>query len=317
MAAPRLSSMRVFHGLTDLPAFRNAVITIGTFDGVHIGHQAILEKLAQRAREVGGESVLITFDPHPRLVLSQQNASVELLSSLAEKLEALSHVGIDNVVVVPFTPAFANMSASSYVRDFLITHFHPHTFIIGYDHRFGYKREGNFHLLEKLKTEYDFLLEEIPVQEIQDLAISSTRVREALHQGNISKANDYLGRPYTLRGLVVHGEQRGRRIGYPTANIVCDDIHKLIPANGVYAIRAWVNTKTYIGMMNIGIRPTVSHANKRSVEAHLFDFHDNIYGETLRIEMMQRLRDEQKFDSIDALRAQLDQDKSQAQEVLL
>jgi riboflavin kinase/FMN adenylyltransferase len=309
--------MRVFHGLTDLPAFRNAVITIGTFDGVHIGHQAILEKLAQRAREVGGESVLITFDPHPRLVLSPQNVSVELLSSLAEKLEALSHVGIDNVVVVPFTAAFANMSASSYVRDFLITHFHPHTFIIGYDHRFGYKREGDFHLLEKLKTEYHFLLEEIPVQEIQDLAISSTRVREALHQGNISKANDYLGRPYTLRGQVVHGEQRGRRIGYPTANMECDDIHKLIPANGVYAIRAFVNAKTYIGMMNIGIRPTVSHANKRSVEAHLFDFHDDIYGETVRIEMIQRLRDEQKFDSIDALQAQLDQDKLQAQKVFL
>lgn len=317
MAALRLSTMRVFHGLTDLPAFRNAVITIGTFDGVHIGHQAILEKLAQRAREVGGESVLITFDPHPRLVLSPQNVSVELLSSLAEKLEALSHVGIDNVVVVPFTAAFANMSASSYVRDFLITHFHPHTFIIGYDHRFGYKREGDFHLLEKLKTEYHFLLEEIPVQEIQDLAISSTRVREALHQGNISKANDYLGRPYTLRGLVVHGEQRGRRIGYPTANMECDDIHKLIPANGVYAIRAFVNAKTYIGMMNIGIRPTVSHANKRSVEAHLFDFHDDIYGETVRIEMIQRLRDEQKYDSIDALQAQLDQDKLQAQKVFL
>lgn len=301
--------MRVLKGLDHLPTFKFPVITIGTFDGVHSGHKKIIERLRNRAAEVGGESIIITFDPHPRFVLSPENKHVELLTTLDEKIRDLNALQVDNLVIVPFTKDFSELSAEAYVRDFLVNHFHPHTFIIGYDHHFGKNRQGNFSLFETMKDQYHFLLEEIPVQEIEHIAVSSTKIRQALHQGNIQIANQLLGKPYSMEGRIIHGEKRGRLIGFPTANIRIEDAHKLIPANGVYAVKAHWNENVFNGMLNIGIRPTVSNTNQISIEVNLFDVEEEMYDSTLRIELIDRLRDEKKFNSIDELIQQLHLDK--------
>lgn len=308
--------MKVFRELDALPDFRNPVITIGTFDGVHVGHTSIIERVCKRAKEVDGESVMITFEPHPRLVLSNHLAPIELIYSLDEKIEALSKMQVDNLVVVPFTKAFADMSAMAYIEDFLVKYFKPHTFIIGYDHHFGKNRQGNFDLLNEVKEKYGFQLEEIPVQEVTDVAVSSTKIREALHIGDIQKANHLLGKPFVLHGLVVHGEQRGRSIGFPTANLDIIEPHKIVPANGVYAVSIELHEQQYKGMMNIGVRPTINTLHKRSIEVHLFDFNQEIYQQILGVSLQFRLRDEKKFDSIEHLIQQLNEDKKQAIEKL-
>ncbi len=305
--------MRVYRGLTHLPAFKNPVITIGTFDGVHLGHAKIIERLRKKAQEVRGESIIITFDPHPRFVISANSGTpIELLSTSEEKINALQEMQADVLVVVPFTPEFSEITAEAYIRDFIVNNFHPHTIIIGYDHHFGKNRQGNYQLLEAVKSTYGFQLEEIPVQEIEHIAISSTKIRKALHAGDIHKANELLGKNYSIEGRVVHGEQRGRLIGFPTANLKIDDVHKLIPANGVYAIQAFLNTSRYQGMMNIGVRPTVSMTHQRSIEVNIFDFDQDIYNQLLRIEFVGRLRDERKFNSVAELTEQLNRDKMQA-----
>ncbi|MBK7764209.1 MAG: bifunctional riboflavin kinase/FAD synthetase [Bacteroidetes bacterium] len=308
--------MRVYRGLDVLPDFRNPVITIGTFDGVHVGHTSIINRLCTRANEVNGESVIITFEPHPRLVLSNHTTPIELLYSLDEKIEALSKMNVDNLVVVPFTKVFAELSAKDYIEDFLVHHFKPHTFIIGYDHHFGKNRQGNFDLLNAVKGQYGFNLEEIPVQEITHVAVSSTKIREALHRGDITQANTLLGKPFVLHGQVVHGEQKGRLLGFPTANLQIMETHKLIPANGVYAVFAEVNHRMYKGMMNIGIRPTINNLHQRSIEVHMFDFDEEIYQQTIGVQMLHRLRDEKKFESIEGLIQQLHEDKSIALQIL-
>jgi len=304
--------MRVFKGLDNLPPFKNPVLTIGTFDGVHLGHAKIIERLRKKATEVEGESIIITFDPHPRFVVAPNSTPIELLSTSQEKIKALQKLNVDNLVVVPFTKAFSDISAEAYVRDFIVSNFHPHTIIIGYDHHFGKNRQGNYQLLESMKTTYGFQLEEIPVQEIEHIAVSSTKIRAALHIGDIKKANELAGKHYTLEGVVIHGEKRGRLIGYPTANLHIGDTHKLIPANGVYAVKAYLNKTVYKAMLNIGVRPTVSSSNHRSIEVNIFDFGQDIYDETLRIEFVDKLRDERKFNGIDELIAQLTIDKQDA-----
>lgn len=304
--------MRVFKGLDNLPPFKNPVLTIGTFDGVHLGHAKIIERLRKKAIEVDGESIIITFDPHPRFVVAPNSTPIELLSTSQEKIKALQALHVDNVVIVPFTKAFSDISAEAYIRDFIVSNFHPHTIIIGYDHHFGKNRQGNYQLLESVKATYGFQLEEIPVQEIEHIAVSSTKIRAALHIGDIKKANELAGKYYTLEGVVIHGEKRGRLIGFPTANVHVGDAYKLIPANGVYAVKAYLKETVYKAMLNIGVRPTISSSNHRSIEVNIIDFDQDIYDETLRIEFVDKLRDEIKFNGIDELIGQLTIDKQDA-----
>lgn len=301
--------MKVYQGLAQLPIFKNPVLTIGTFDGVHLGHRIILDRLLKKAQEVNGETVIITFEPHPRLVLGSEKENVKLLTTLHEKIDCLKTIGIHHLVVVPFTQEFAMQSAADYIEKFLVNHFHPHTFIIGYDHHFGKNRTGNFELLNTVKNQFRFQLEEIPAQEIEQIAVSSTKIREALLHGNMAKANTYLCRNYSFEGTVVNGDKRGRTLGFPTANIQLTDAHKLIPAKGVYVVKSWIENEIVFGMMNIGNRPTIENTSHISVEVHFFHFSKDIYNALLKIELLAYLREEKKFNSLDELVKQLHMDK--------
>lgn len=304
------------HLLSDiLPVFKNAIVTIGTFDGVHTGHQQIIHQLKEEARAVAGETVIITFDPHPRKVLGNQPADIKLINTLEEKTELLAKQGVDHVVVVPFTASFAHQPAKDYVEKFLVEKFHPHTIIIGYDHQFGHNREGDYKLLEALKDQFGFRVKEIPEHLLHNNIISSTKIRHAVLGGNIPEANECLGYPYFFEGIVVEGNKLGRTIGYPTANIEINEPDKLVPGNGVYAVQVALKTKGPVkylsGMMNIGIRPTIG-GTKRVIEVNIFDFNQDIYGRQLRVYMHSRLRGEVKFTSLDALKDQLARDKEVA-----
>lgn len=311
--------MQVHRNISQLPPFRNAVITIGTFDGVHQGHHSIISQLKKEAVNIDGETIIITFHPHPRRIVGKESQSVQLLNSLSEKIRHFENAGIDHLVVVPFNQDFAIQSPQSYVEDFLIKNFHPHTVIIGYDHRFGRNRQGDFHLLEAYAGKGAFKLMEIPGKLLEAATISSTRIRQSLLQGEIELATSLLGYPYCFEGIVVKGNQLGRTLGYPTANLILIDNEKLIPANGVYAVTVARlpagKTAVLKGMMNIGVRPTVDGLN-RVIEVHIFDFDTDIYGESLVITVYHRLRAEQKFDGLGALIAQLGKDKEMSLEKL-
>ena len=235
--------MFVHHRTDNLPAFRNAVITIGTFDGVHKGHQLIIDQLKQEAKTIDGETVIITFHPHPRKIIGGKSGKLFLLTTLDERIRLLESAGIDHLVIVPFTDAFSAQDASAYISDFLVNLFHPHTIIIGYDHRFGKNRQGDYHLLEDMSVKYNYAVKEIDEQILNEVTISSTRIREALTKGDITTANAFLGYPYFFEGEVIHGDKRGRSIGYPTANLKVSDPDKLIPADGVYAVRVDLKAK--------------------------------------------------------------------------
>ncbi len=292
----------------------NSVLTIGTYDGVHKGHQSIIERINERAKELGGESVLITFHPHPRMVVNTEQ-NLELLNTLEEKFRLLQQFGVDNVVVIPFTRALSQLSPKHFVKQILVDKLNPSLIVIGYDHRFGKNREGDIHMLADLGTAFQFKVEEISKQDLDDITISSTQIRKALRAGEVKKAGDLLGYPYGLEGIVVKGKQLGRKIGYPTANISILDRHKLIPKNGVYAVRAQVNSTHYKGMLNIGVRPTVGGKSK-TIEVHLFDMDNDIYGDEIRLSLIKRIRDEQHFPDLNALILQLKEDQLNAQEIL-
>lgn len=306
--------MAVFFDTTQLPRFRDPVITIGTFDGVHKGHTAILEQVAIHAKEVNGVSILITFEPHPRKLLFPDQ-KLGILTPLAQKTDLLNKAGIENIVVAPFTKEFAQLSAEDYIKDFLVKQFQPNSIVIGYDHHFGNDRRGNIELLKQYASEYRYKVYEISAQLIDEAAVSSTKIRHLLEQGEVADAAHMLGRNYTITGTVQKGAQLGRTIGFPTANILPADADQLIPANGVYAVLVTWKDQVYKGMMNIGIRPTVSNDLQLHIEAHLFDFNEDLYGATLDVAFIARLRDEQKFPSIDALKMQLQKDKETALEV--
>ncbi len=311
--------MKVFTDIQSLPPFRNPVVTIGTFDGVHLGHRQIISQLVAEAREVEGETVIITFHPHPRKII-HPDSTIFLITTLEEKIELLSALGVDNLVIVPFVAEFANLSATGYMEDFLLKYFHPHSLIIGYDHRFGKGRTGDFHLMEQYAHSAGFHLIEIPPHLLQESAISSTRIREALRQGNIDQANELLGYPYYFGGIVVTGNKLGRTIGYPTANIEIGDADKIVPGKGVYAVQFSVQDpaytgKTFRGMMNIGIRPTIN-GTRQVIEVNVFDFDSDIYGKKVRVTVLHYLRAESKFNGLDALKAQLGKDQQQAKELL-
>ncbi len=309
--------MQVHHDIEQLPAFRNAVITIGTFDGVHMGHRKILDKMKAEAAANGGETVIITFHPHPRKVVSSEFMGIRLITTIGERISLLEKVGIDHLVVVPFTDVFANQSAEEYIRDFLVAKFHPHTIIIGYDHRFGRDRAGNFQLLETHAARYGYRLVEIPKHVLENISISSTSIRKAIIQNDTETVNKVLGYDFFFCGLVVHGNKLGRKLGYPTANLKVRDEDKIIPGNGIYAVYALPEgySEPLKGMMSIGFRPTVD-GKQRVIEVNIFDFDKEIYDQNLKVMVRKYLRPELKFDGLEALVKQIDQDKIDSLAVL-
>lgn len=305
--------MNIYRDITELPLFKNAIITIGTFDGVHNGHRQILNQLIEEANEVDGTPVVITFYPHPKQIVGNDLSSVLVLNTLEEKSALLAEVGIEHLVVVPFTKEFAEQSAEDYIKNFLVRSFKPHTIIIGYDHRFGKNRAGNYELLEVKGQEFNYRVKEIPEHILHNITISSTKIRTQLLEGNISTANELLGYDYFFSGNVITGKQLGRTIGFPTANLAINNESKLIPGNGVYAVTVQIeNDKTiFNGMMNIGVRPTFEKT-ERTIEVNIFDFDSPIYDKQLTVHIKTRLRDEMKFDGIDSLKNQLNRDREMA-----
>lgn len=309
--------MQVHTALNQLPAFKKAVITIGTFDGVHNGHKQVLHALKSTAQSVGGESVLITFDPHPRKVVSSAILGIRLLNTLEEKKKLLEKEGIDHLVIVPFTEKFANLSATEYIEEFLVAHFHPHTIIMGHDHQFGRNRQGNYALLASKAEQFGYLLKEIPKQVVEDITISSTKIREHLSRAAIAAANQLLGYPFFFSGRVVHGNKIGRTLGYPTANLKIEDPEKIVPGNGIYAVYARPEGSDHLlkGMMSIGFRPTVD-GKSRVIEVNIFEFDREIYDELLEVHMVAYLREEKKYESLQGLIEQLGIDKQNSLQVL-
>lgn len=313
--------MFVFDIPQNFPKQKNVVLTIGTFDGVHAAHQKIIERLNQLAKKINGKSVLVTFDPHPQTVVQNplKPATIQLLTTNEEKEHLLALQNIDYVVITPFTPEFANQSAEAYIQNFLIQNFEPHTIVIGYDHLFGKNRTGNFAMLQQYAPIYNFKVEEIPAHEIDNCIISSTQIRNNLLKGNVLEANKLLNYDYFIMGKIIEGKQLGRTIGFPTANVQPLENNKLIPKIGVYAVYATLENdpNIYNGMMNIGYRPTVdSNAKEPTIEVHLLDFEGDIYNKIIKVCMVNRIRDEQKFENIDALIQQLHSDKQSAQTIL-
>jgi riboflavin kinase/FMN adenylyltransferase len=327
--------MQVHRDINNLPLFKNAVITIGTFDGVHTGHLQIIKQLREEAKKINGESVIITFDPHPRMVISpspslspvwrgeEKATGIKLLNTLEEKIELLEKQKIDHLVVVPFTKQFSEQSAEGYIKNFLVEKFWPHTVIIGHDHHFGNERKGNYKLLEAYEEEFNFQVKEIPEHVLNQVTISSTKIREALLNCDIETANKYLGYDYFFEGQVVQGDKIGRSIGYPTANLELMDKNKLVPGNGIYAVTlSMVNSQWSISdaklmkaMMSIGIRPTIGNS-KRTIEINIFDFDKDIYGQTVSVYVKKYLREEKKFSGLEELKNEIAKDKIKALEYL-
>ena len=289
-------------------------VTIGTFDGVHFGHQKIIEKLVYEAKKANKKSVVLTFFPHPRMVL-QKDASIQLINTIEERATLLEKTGLDYLIIHPFSKEFSRMSALEFVRDILVNHLNISKLIIGYDHHFGKNREGNITQLTEYSHLYDFKVEEIPAQDIDTVSVSSTKVRRALMAGDIKMATNYLGYNFMLNGNVVNGKKLGGTIGYPTANIDVKETYKLIPKTGVYVVKSIIDEQSVFGMMNIGNRPTVN-GNHQTIEVHFFDFNQDLYHQNLTIELLYFLRDEQKFDSLDLLIHQLKKDEETARDYI-
>ncbi len=303
--------MKVYRSINNLPKFNNPVITIGTFDGVHEGHRHLIQKINLLANNISGESVIITFVPHPRLIVHPDDKSLRILSTTEEKIKLLEAENVDTLVIVGFTKEFSIQSAKEYLENFLVKNFHPSVIVTGYNHHFGHHRDGNIEMLRKFENEFNYKVEELSKQLVDDIAVSSTRIRIALQEGDIDLATHFMGHAYSISGIVVHGQHLGNQIGFPTANILVNDQLKLIPADGVYAVRVRWNENVFSGMMNIGFRPTVDGLHHK-LEVHLMDFDSDLYGQQLEIEFVKRLRDEKKFSSLDELKDQLKLDKENA-----
>jgi riboflavin kinase/FMN adenylyltransferase len=304
--------MIVIRDLEAFPVLARSIVTSGTFDGVHVGHQKILSRLIETARQSGGQSVVVTYWPHPRLVLAPQHVhELRLISTIEERIAHLSAFDLDYLLIIPFTKEFSSLSPEEYVQKILLDTLHTKKLVIGYDHHFGRNREGNFEFLRANADRFGFTMEEIPRQDIDEVGVSSTKIRQALEAGEVHQANRFLGRPYSLTGTVVEGKQLGRTIGYPTANLQVAEPFKLIPAPGVYAVRVTVEGSSYGAMLNIGFRPTIG-GTSLSIEAHLFNFSGDLYTKEVQVACVERLRDEQKFGGLDELKAQLAKDKEAA-----
>lgn len=302
----------ILHHSIDSLQLHRPVVTIGSFDGVHLGHLSVIDCLKESAEAIGGESVILTFDPHPREVLYPLEGKPGILTTLDEKADILAAQGVRHLIVLPFTRELGNMEYADFVKQILVDRIGMVGLVVGYDHRFGKGRTGDYTSLQTLSEQYRFFLKKLPVYEADNVNVSSTKIRNALSIGDIRRVNSFLGYSYPLTGTVIHGHHLGTRIGFPTANLQISDPRKLLPAKGVYLVYAKVSDQRYPGMLNIGTRPTVSSEGALSLEVHLFDFHRDIYGQTLTIELFDRLRGEQKFDSIEELTTQLVKDREEA-----
>jgi len=307
--------MKVHYNIENLPAFKKAIITIGTFDGVHKGHQQVIEAMKKESKKNNGETVIITFHPHPRKIV-EQNSSLQLINTLEEKITLLHNQEIEHLVVVPFNELFATQTAEEYIENFLIAKFHPEIIIIGYDHHFGKDRKGNFQLLKKQSAKFNYRLIEIPEHVLKEIAISSTKIRNAIKNSEIEIANNLLGYSFFFEGVVLHGDQIGRKLGFPTANLAYTDVDKIQLGEGVYAIQITVNNKIKNGMLSVGKRPTLDDTIER-IEANIFDFDGDIYGKKLKVIVKKYIRSQVKFNSLEDLRDQMLIDKQDALQALM
>ena len=308
--------MKTHNDLSNFNA-TNPVVTIGTFDGVHLGHRAIIDRLKEYAKIYGGETVIFTFYPHPRIITSPNETNLRLLTTLEEKKQLFADLGIDHLVVFPFTKEFSELTYSEFVKQILVDKIKTHCLVVGYDHKFGKNREGGFEYLQQCVEKFNFKIEKLEPLLLNDIHINSTRIRQALQEGNIQTANHYLGYSFTLHGKVVEGRRVGRKIGFPTANIETSDVNKLIPKHGVYAVNIKVDDKKFNGMLNIGTCPTFNqNADNRSIEVNIFDFEGSIYNKEITLFFVGKIRDEQKFNDTDTLIEQLKKDKITALEIL-
>lgn len=303
----KLFALKLFHSITDFRSTKKTILTLGTFDGVHIGHKKILEKITQNTQDGKYESLVLTFFPHPRMVL-QEKSEIKLLNTIAEKTKLLENTGIENLVIHPFNESFSRLTAEDFVSSILVNQFHIQKIIIGHDHRFGRNRTADINDLIAFGEQYGFEVEQISAQEIKDVSVSSTKIRKALTEGDMTLANEYLGYDYFLTGTVAKGKQLGRTIGFPTANLKIEEEYKLIPKNGVYIVKSIIDEIVVYGMMNIGFNPTVG-GQTQSIEIHFLDFDEDIYDLEIAVSLLQYVREEQKFGSVDFLKEQLKKDK--------
>jgi riboflavin kinase / FMN adenylyltransferase len=308
--------MKIYEGLHEYIPNQHAVVTTGTFDGVHLGHKKIIRRLNEIAKENNGESVIITFDPHPRSILFPEQNDLKLLSDKNEKIQLLKDAGVQNLIIIAFNKAFSEISSLDFIKNIIIDKIQTKHLVIGYDHKFGKNREGSFDYLKNHAEDFGFKLEEISAKLINENNISSSKIRKALEQGELSAANKYLGYDYFLSGSVVTGKQIGRTIGFPTANLRISDPLKLIPCIGVYAVKVLIGNNIYKGMLNVGYNPTVTDEKIKTIEVNILEFNRDIYGESIKIFFIERMRDEMKFSGLPALKEQLALDRINALNIL-
>ena len=302
------SAIKIYHHLSEFKKLNHAVVTIGTFDGVHFGHQKIVKRLVELAKATGGESVILTFFPHPRLILDPENQDLKMINTIEQKAEILNRLGVDHLIIIPFTRDFSNLSAREYIEQVLVETLGTKHIIVGYDHRFGKDRKGGMPELEEFSKKYDYQIEVIKEQDINDVAVSSTKIRKALLSGDVALASQFLGYHFSLRGRVIKGDKIGRTIGFPTANIFVEETYKLIPSDGIYAVTLLMGAETFKGMAYIGQRPTINGMT-RNIEVNIFDFDKEIYGQTINMYFLEFLRHDVKFTGLETLKAQLQKDK--------
>lgn len=307
--------MKVYQNIEDFKGVDNPIVTIGTFDGVHVGHQKIISRMKELAQKLNGETVLITFYPHPRLVIHPDSKNLKFINTQERKIKLIEKTGVDHLIVIKFTHEFSKLTSSNFIQKYLVEQIKTRKLIIGYDHHFGKNRLGDFKTLYDLGHQFGFDVEKIPAQDVENIAVSSTKIRKALETGKIQKANLLLGYEYSITGIVVEGQKIGRKIGFPTANIEQADEYKLITANGVYACRVEYEGKIFKGMGNVGVRPTVNNSDL-TIEVNIFDFDKEIYDEEITIYFVDRIRDEVKFDDLDGLKEQLGKDEIEVRELL-
>jgi len=307
--------VKTYNCIKDFSSAKNTVVTIGAFDGVHLGHQEVFKQMLNEAEKIDGETVVITFSPHPRIVLGKDNTNLKFIKTERNKLQCIENAGIDHLIIVEFTKEFASIPSDVFIKDYIVNYIHPKVFIIGHDHQFGSNREGSKDVLELLSKKYGFVVKRVEAHDIDGVTISSTKIRNLLTEGNITEANKLLGHEYSITGKVIRGQSIGHNIGFPTANIKVADEYKLIAAVGVYACRVHCLGKTYKGMSNIGHRPTIDNGDL-AIEVNIFDFNSVIYGKEITISFVKRMRDEVKFENIEALKTQLALDKIEAQRIL-
>ncbi|POY35016.1 riboflavin biosynthesis protein RibF [Solitalea longa] len=307
--------MNIYRSLDDFKTLERPVVTLGTFDGVHFGHRKIIQRLLEIARSIDGETVLLTFFPHPRMILHPESNHPKLINTLDEKIDLLKQAGIQHLIIIPFTRDFSNLNSSEFIEDILVKKIGTKKLVIGYDHRFGKDREGSFEHLKMYGPQYGFEVEEIPEQDVNDVAVSSTKIREALLKGNVSAADEFLGYNFRLSGRVVKGDQIGRKIGFPTANLYVEESYKLIPSDGIYAVKVHIDEEQFGGMLYIGHRPTINGMT-HNIEVNIFNFNRDIYTQSITIEFIEFIRNDEKFNGLEELTAQLKKDEVNAKSVL-